>query len=125
MDKEIEAICKSACARGVPCFSRKLLISPYFFAAEKANGKMVARGRRTDSKSLSNFFLFETFKEDVGTPVVSTGCYANTVRRRLIDLAGKIVSHSERIVLKIAAATFDHLSLADLFERCKKAPAVT
>jgi hypothetical protein len=74
---------------------------------------------------LLGHFLFETFKEDVGTPVVSTGCYANTVRRRLIDLAGKIVSHSERIVLKIAAATFDHLSLADLFERCKKAPAVT
>ncbi len=61
MDKAIEAICKSAWAKGVPCFSRKLLISPYFFAAEKSNGKMVARGRRTSSKSLSNLGLFEAF----------------------------------------------------------------
>jgi hypothetical protein len=74
---------------------------------------------------LLGHFLFETFKEDVGSPVISVSCYANTVRRRLIDLAGKIVSHSERIVLKVAAAAFDHLALSDLFERCKKAPAVT
>jgi hypothetical protein len=74
---------------------------------------------------LLGHFLFETFKEDVGSPVVSAGSYANTVRRRLIDLAGKIVTHSEKIVLKVAATTFDHLALADLFERCKKAPAVT
>ena len=74
---------------------------------------------------LLGHFLFETFKEDVGSPVISVGCYANTVRRRLIDLAGKIVSHSQRIVLKVASAAFDHLALSDLFERCKKAPAVT
>lgn len=74
---------------------------------------------------LLGHFLFETFKEDVGTPVVSAGCYATTVRRRLIDLAGKIVSHSEKILLKISSAAFDHLGLADLFERCKTAPAIS
>ena len=61
IDKAIDAICKSGCARGAPCFSRKLLIAPYFFAAEKSNGKMVARGRRIVSKCLSNLVMFEDF----------------------------------------------------------------
>ena len=74
---------------------------------------------------LLGHFLFETFKEDIGTPVVFAGSYATTVRRRLIDQAGKIVSLSEKILLKVSAAAFDHLGLADLFERCKTAPAIS
>ena len=74
---------------------------------------------------LLGHFLFETFKEDVGTPVVSVGYYATTVRRRLIDLDAKIVLHSEKIVLKITAAAFGHLGLTDLFDRCKTAPSIS
>ena len=73
---------------------------------------------------LLGHFLFETFKEDVGTPVVPAGSYATTVRRRLIDLAGKIVSHGKKIVLKIGAAAFEHLAVAELFEKCRSAPAI-
>ena len=73
---------------------------------------------------LLGHFLMETFKEDVGTSVVPTGAYANTVRRRLIDIAGKIVSHSGRIILKISAACFESLRLEELFERCKQAPPI-
>jgi hypothetical protein len=64
----------------------------------------------------------ESFKEDVGAPVVPIGAYATTVRRRLIDIAGKIVSHSGKIVLKISFACFESLGLPDLFERCRQAP---
>lgn len=70
---------------------------------------------------LLGHFLMESFKEDVGTPIVAVGAYATTVRRRLIDLAGKIVSHSESIILKVSAACFDSLGLGRLFERCKSA----
>jgi hypothetical protein len=50
---------------------------------------------------LVGHFLLESFKEDVGAPVVGIGSYASTVRRRLIDIAGKIVFHSEETVLKV------------------------
>lgn len=73
---------------------------------------------------LLGHFLIETFKEDVGSPVIPIGAYANTVRRRLIDIAGKIVSHSEKIILKVSEACFVSLRLAELFERCKIAPAI-
>ena len=43
---------------------------------------------------LLGHFLLESFKEDVSAPVIAVGSYASTVRRRLIDIAGKIVSHS-------------------------------
>jgi hypothetical protein len=73
---------------------------------------------------LLGHFLIETFKQDVGASVVATGAYANTVRRRLIDIAGKIVSHSGRIVLKVSSICFESLHLSALFERCKYAPAI-
>lgn len=73
---------------------------------------------------LLGHFLLETFKADVGTPVVSVSAYATTVRRRLIDIAGKIVSHGGQIVLKVSQACFNGLGFAQLFERCKIAPAI-
>jgi len=73
---------------------------------------------------LLGHFLMESFKEDVGVPVVPIGAYATTVRRRLIDIAGKIVSHSGKIILKISAACFESLRLSELFERCKYAPVL-
>jgi hypothetical protein len=51
---------------------------------------------------LVGHFLLESFKEDVGAPVVGIGSYASTVRRRLIDIAGKIVNHSKEIILKVS-----------------------
>ncbi|EFK06146.1 conserved hypothetical protein [delta proteobacterium NaphS2] len=67
-------------------------------------------------------FLMETFKIDVGSPVVSIGAYATTVRRRLIDMAGKIVSHSGKVVLKVHESCFKVFS--ELFDRCRVAPVV-
>lgn len=73
---------------------------------------------------LLGHFLMESFKEDVGAPVVSVGAYATTVRRRLIDVAGKIVSHSGKIVLKISKSCFLNLQIPELIARCRHAPAV-
>ena len=73
---------------------------------------------------LVGHFLLESFKEDVSSPVIAVGSYANTVRRKLIDIAGKIVSHSGKIILKFTSACFDNLRLPELFERCKVAPAI-
>jgi len=73
---------------------------------------------------LLGHFLMETFKEDVGVSVVPVGAYANTVRRRLIDIAGKIVSHSGKMILKVTAACFEGLGLFELFNRRNRAPII-
>jgi len=73
---------------------------------------------------LLGHFLMESFKEDVLVSAVPIGAYATTVRRRLIDIAGKIVSHSGKITLKISAICFEGLRLPELFKRCRNAPAL-
>jgi hypothetical protein len=73
---------------------------------------------------LLGHFLLESFKQDVASPVVSINAYANTVRRRLIDIAGKIVSHSGKMILKVSTTCFENLQLPKLFERCKCAPII-
>jgi hypothetical protein len=73
---------------------------------------------------LVGHFLLESFKEDVSAPVVGIGSYASTVRRRLIDIAGKIVFHSEQTVLKVTRTCLDNLRLPELLHRCQTAPVI-
>jgi hypothetical protein len=73
---------------------------------------------------LVGHFLLETFKEDVSAPVLSVGSYASTVRRRLIDIAGKIVFHSGETILKVSQAVIDIMRLPELFDRCRMAQAI-
>jgi hypothetical protein len=73
---------------------------------------------------LVGHFLFESFKEDVISPVVSISAYADTVRRQFIDIAGKIVSHSGKIILKVASSCFQRLRLPELLDRCSQAPVL-
>ena len=73
---------------------------------------------------LVGHFLLEYFKEDVSAPVMAVSSYANTVRRRLIDIAGKIVSHSGETILKISKACFETLRFPVLFRRCQIAPVI-
>ena len=61
------------------------------------------------------FFLYEAFKEDVCTPVVAVSSYATTLRRKLLDVAGKIVSHSEKITLKVTISTWESLGFYQLW----------
>jgi hypothetical protein len=44
------------------------------------------------------FFLSETFKEDVLRDVIPITGYATTVRRKVIDIAGKIINTGRRIM---------------------------
>lgn len=73
---------------------------------------------------LVGHFLFESFKEDVVSPVISVNAYADTVRRQFIDIAGKVVSHGGRIVLKVASACFERLQLSSLLNRCRQSPVL-
>ena len=73
---------------------------------------------------LLGHFLMESFKEDVSATVLPVGAYATKVRRKLIDIAGKIVRHSKTVILKVPQACFKHLRLLELFDRCKNVPAI-
>lgn len=61
------------------------------------------------------FFLYECFKQDVCRSVVSVSCYATTLRRRVIDVAGKIVRHAGRILLKVAKSAWEQIHMEDLW----------
>jgi hypothetical protein len=68
------------------------------------------------------FFLYECFKEDVCAPEVGTAVYATTVRRKLIDVAAKIIRHAGKIILKVTAAAWDALHFEELWRRSGKPP---
>jgi hypothetical protein len=68
------------------------------------------------------FFLFESFKEDVCAEVVPLVAYATTVRRKLIDIAAKIVKKSGKIILKVTSATWKNLKFDVLWKRSGSPP---
>ena len=61
------------------------------------------------------FFLYECFKEDVCATMVPLGAYATTLRRKVIDIAAKIVRTSGKTILKVTAATWRHLHIEELW----------
>jgi hypothetical protein len=66
---------------------------------------------------LTAFFLYEAFKEDVCSPVIKVSSYATTLRRKILDVAGKVVSHSGKITLKVTRSTWENLAFYQLWIR--------
>ncbi len=73
---------------------------------------------------LISFFLFETFKEDVLADVISPVSYATTVRRKLIDIAAKIVRTGREIILKVTRPVMEALKFDRLWELCQVPPPI-
>lgn len=63
------------------------------------------------------FFLFETFKQDMDSPLIPVTWYPTTFRRRCLDIAGKIVRTAGRTVLKITTAAQTSLQFLELWKR--------
>jgi len=61
------------------------------------------------------FFLYEAFKEDVCAPIVTVSSYPTTLRRKILDIAGKITSHSDKITLKVTKSTWESLDFYQLW----------
>jgi len=72
---------------------------------------------------LIGFVLFESFKTDVCAPVIAVSTYASTLRRKLIDIAAKIVRHAGKAVLKVSRAIFEELQFDILWGRSASPPA--
>ena len=58
-----------------------------------------------------SFFLFEAFKQDMGSDVISPVWYATTFRRHYLDIAGKIIRTGRHIILKVTGAIRKALQL--------------
>jgi hypothetical protein len=62
--------------------------------------------------------LLTAFQENVLSPVIPMAAYPNTVRRLFIDIAGKIVHTSRKIILKFERGVYEKLKLPELWARC-------
>ena len=74
---------------------------------------------------LMAFFLFEALGRDVTAPVINVTCYAKTVRRTLVDIAGKFLCKSNQITLKVTRAIWKRLKIKLLWRRCNAPPAIS
>jgi hypothetical protein len=72
--------------------------------------------------AVTAFFLFECYKQDVTDEVVAITARATRVRREAIDFAGKIVRHSGETVMKVTAAVWERLRIAELWARAAQPP---
>ena len=71
-----------------------------------------------------SFFLFEAFKQDMGSDLVSPVWYATTFRRCYLDIAGKIVRTGRQIILKVTGAVRRALQLDLIWERSVSATPI-
>jgi hypothetical protein len=67
---------------------------------------------------------YEAYKRDVCKGVVPAEVYPTTFRRKLIDVAGKMVRHGGQIILKVTEAVWDRLQMPLLWRRANAPPAV-
>uniref|UniRef100_A0A7C3IIB1 Uncharacterized protein n=1 Tax=Gracilinema caldarium TaxID=215591 RepID=A0A7C3IIB1_9SPIR len=55
--------------------------------------------------------LFESFKYDVDSPVIEITWYNETFRKSVLDIAGQIIHHGRRMILKIPEVTSTALGI--------------
>lgn len=70
------------------------------------------------------FNALVAFKEDVTVEVLAVSSYATTVRRRVFDIAGKVVRTGRRVILKVATAVWRQLKFPTLWRRANAAPSL-
>lgn len=94
------------------------------FGSEELPFKRFASNQAFYYFMLIGFFLFVCFKEDNLKDILPISSYATTVRRRLIDIAGKVVRTGGQVILKLTRAVIEGLQLPSLWERCQNAPPI-
>jgi len=65
--------------------------------------------------------IFEEFKVDVASGIIDINSYAMTVRRRFIDISGKIICKSGKIILKVSRFIYNRLNIKGLWLRANEA----
>lgn len=91
------------------------------FGSEQLPFKRFAANQAYYYLMLVSFFLFESFKEDNLKDILPIHSYATTLRRKLVDLAAKVVRTGHEVILKVTQAVMDSLKLQILWTRCQNA----
>ena len=99
------------------------------FGTEKLPFKSFAANAVFYYLMLIAFFLFSAFRKDVAKgiidkSIIDENSHAKTFRRKLIDIAGKIIHKSGKIILKVASYIYEKLNIYDLWKRCNNAPGI-
>jgi len=92
------------------------------FASEKLPFKQFRMNAAHYGAMLTEFFILEAFKQDTCEGIIPMTAYSTTIRRRLFDIAGKIIRHSGEIILKVTRAVMELLKLDVLWRRCNNPP---
>lgn len=69
-------------------------------------------------------FLFEAYKVDVTAQVIPISSYPNTFRRKLIDFAVKIISHSRNTIVKVTQTVYQSTNIEELWRLCQSPPKI-
>lgn len=94
------------------------------FGVEALPFKRFPANAAFSSCMLIAFFFSETFKEDVLVEVLPVTSYATTVRRRVIDIAAKVVRTGGQVMLKVTHSVMATLRFAQLWVRCQSPPPI-
>jgi hypothetical protein len=73
---------------------------------------------------LISFFLYQTFKIDVTINVINISSYASTFRRKIIDIAGKIIKTGGIITLKILRSVYNRIKIQELWALANSPPYI-
>ena len=73
---------------------------------------------------LISFFLYQTFKIDVTINVIKVSSYASTFRRKLIDIAGKIIKTGGIIILKVLRSVYNRINIQELWALANSPPFI-
>ena len=71
------------------------------------------------------FFVFETFKEDALSEVISINSYATTIRRKLVDFAAKITKKGHQIVMKVPHSIMEMYKIDKIWNKCQNPVPIT
>ena len=71
------------------------------------------------------FFLFESFKEDVLADAAPVCSRPATIRRKIIDIAAKIVRTGGKVILKVSAVVWQGLGFPFLWEKSGNPPKLS
>ena len=92
------------------------------FAFEEMPFKRFAQNAAFYYTMRLSFFLYESFKEDVCAPAIAINAYPTTFRRKIIDIAVKVVRHAGKVILKVPEAIWNHLHFEELWRRSARPP---
>jgi hypothetical protein len=92
------------------------------FAFEEMPFKRFAQNAAFYYTMLLSFFLYESFKEDVCAPAIAINAYPTTFRRKIIDIAVKVIRHAGKVILKVPEAIWNHLHFEELWRRSAQPP---